>query len=479
MRKQILLYINGQSYKIADKSVFMMLADFLRLKLRLTGTKIVCAEGDCGACTVLCYRSKGAKTDNFWPINACIVPIFKLDGCHLLTVEGLNQKNGLSAVQQAIVDHHGSQCGYCTPGFVMAMTALFQEKKTITQQKVKNALTGNLCRCTGYQPLIEAALAVDQGTLVPLDRHFLIKESVTELMNSQKHPVHITNDQWEFFAPTQLKEALSYKQTCPDACVMAGATDLGVMINKGKKSIGRLLSLHLIDELYDITEIDGQVRVGALVTLAQLRHFAKTALPKLASFLNLFASPQIKNMATLIGNVTNGSPIGDMLPFLMVADGQIHIKSLSDAKKVPMEKFYLGYKKLALDACELVTHISFTLPPINHILSLNKISQRKDLDISTINSAFLFDIGQQLTINKARIAFGGVAPMVVRLFKAEKFLAKKTLSEPLVETALTIIQQEISPQNDLRGGAAYRRVLAENLFRSYCKEIMAHDHRQA
>lgn len=467
------LDINGQRHEIDGEHAFMMLADYLRYVRDLTGTKIVCAEGDCGACTVLCARPHQSQ---FFPINSCIAMMAQLSGCHILTVESLKHEGTLSLVQQAIVDHHGSQCGYCTPGFVMAITAIFEKPcGQLTPQKVKNCLTGNLCRCTGYQPLIEAACSVDPRVITPLSKRFLSSQSKPELGNETKSAILITDGDREFYAPTTLVEACLWRKSHNDAQVLSGATDVGVLLNKGKLARPRFLSLHLIDELNGIDETGDRVVVAARVTLGELRNYLKSLLPEFAQFLNLFASPQIKNMATLVGNVANGSPIADTIPFLMVTDGEVHVFGENGPRTISISDLYVGYKSLALHPDELITHISFAKPTKSQRLRLEKVSQRRDLDISTVNLALLFDFDEQNIARMVRIAVGGVFSSVVRLKKAEALLVNQRLSAALIDDAAAAIESEIVPIDDVRGSKDYRRMLVNGLFRRFCHGVLAHD----
>lgn len=476
VRDYVVLFINGQRHDIRGADAFMMLADFLRYQMKLTGTKIVCAEGDCGACTVLCYRHSESAQSVFLPQNACIITVAQLDGCHILTVEALTENGSLSAIQQAIVAAHGSQCGFCTPGFVMAMSAIFQTPhKPLCEQKVKNCLTGNLCRCTGYQSLIDAALAVPHS-IKPLFERFSTAETDGALREAVAMPVHLVHDKYTMVAPLSLTDAHHWLKTLPAARVLAGATDFGVALNKGKAALCPMVSLHLIKELYDVIEENGRIMVGARVTLNSLRRFSKTLIPELASFLNIFGSPQIKNAATLVGNIANGSPIGDTLPFLMVCDGQVHVWGEQGERVMAMADVYRGYKTLALKPHEFISHASFAIPKKSHKLRLDKASQRKDLDISTVNSAFCFELDDvSSTVKEARIAFGGVQATVVRLKKTEVFLQGKVLSPHTIERASVILQKEVAPLSDLRGTSGYRRVLADGLFRRYCHQVKGNE----
>jgi xanthine dehydrogenase small subunit len=465
-RDFIVIFINGQRHNISKKSAFMMLADFLRYELKLVGTKIVCAEGDCGACTVLCCRS--GQEPKFVPINACIAQVSQLDGCHILTVEGLKQGSKLSEVQCSMVKNHASQCGFCTPGFVMAISGLLESSEDLTEQKVKNALTGNLCRCTGYQPIINSVLAMDSKKNT-LGERYLTKALDQELLEAVAAPIHIIDESQEFYAPLSIADAVRFKASRVNSRIIGGATDIGVWINKGKFINKPFLSLHLIKELYEIKKIDNRVMVGARASLASMREFLKDE-PEIKSFLNIFASPQIKNVATLVGNIANGSSIGDTIPFMMVADGLIHVAGEKE-RTIAMEDLYTGYKTLSLLPHEIITHASFELPKKSTHFKLYKTSQRKDLDISTINAAFWCELKDQKL--NAKLSLGGVSSSVVRLKKTEEFLWGKAPSAQIFEQAISVMQSEITPLSDLRGSSEYRRLLCQNLLRDFFAQMDA------
>lgn len=471
-RHAAILYINGERHEVCGTPAFMMLADYLRYECGLVGTKIVCAEGDCGACTVLHASVLNPRTKVFEAINSCITSVAQLDGAHIVTVEGLSSEAGLSPVQNAVASCHGSQCGYCTPGFVMAITACLQKpRENLNAQQVKNHLTGNLCRCTGYAPLIEAALAVDQKSLPRLEDKHRTPQQIKEVKSKVKTSLHISDDTRQFFAPTTLKDALAILKKYPKARIIAAATDLGVQINKGKAEPEIFLSLHLIPELYQIKKSKNRLQFGARVNLTEVREACEESVPEFATFINIFASPQIKNIGSLVGNVANGSPIGDTLPFLMVAEAVVHIAGPNKERTIDFTDLYVGYRQLALKPGELMTAISFKVPKVEENLRLFKVSQRRDLDISTVNSAFLLHFNNKAEIKSARICYGGVGATVLRFEKAEDFLVGKTLSEETITATIDLIQQEIAPLSDVRGTAGYRRALVDGLFRRYCAEL--------
>lgn len=465
----------------------MMLADYLRYQRGLTGTKIVCAEGDCGACSVLRFfpgvgpgvgTKKAGRSSRYLPINSCITPCAQLDGSSLITVEGIGTPENLHPVQEAMLKCHGSQCGFCTPGFVVALAGLVEKKKDqkkakkegISFEDAKNATTGNLCRCTGYQQILESARQVKPSACESLRERYLPAGQEKELREALKKPLHIKGEGFEFYAPLTLKQAVAYLAKEKNAVLLSAATDLGVAKNKGKAELAKLLSLHLIPGLYECGTSKQEAYVGARVSLAEVRKKLLKAAPEFARFLDLFASPQIKNIATLIGNLANASPIADTPPFLLLSDAVVETISKKGKRKIPLRDFYLGYRKTALRSGELIVGVRFGLPSARDRWALYKSSERRDLDISTVNAGFLVRQGKGGGIEKARLALGGVAATPLRLLKTEALLEGEVPSLGLLERALDSVQKEIEPLSDLRGSAAFRRLLAENFVRKFFRE---------
>ncbi len=468
-----------------------MLADYLRRRKSMPGTKVVCAEGDCGACTVLKappFESASGKKRSYLPVNSCIIPVASLDGASLVTIDGLADRSAPHPVQESMVKCHGSQCGFCTPGFVMALAGLVEKRiesgeiqKSIEAREAKNALTANLCRCTGYQPIIDAACSIPLNRCKSVRERHESKGTGSALGAAVKTSLLLKADEFEFFAPKTLDEAGRYLKKNADAKLMSGATDLGVLHNKRKQLLSKVLSLHLIPELYRIKKSGrAKVHVGARVTLSVVRDFVKAGLiPELAGFLDLFASPQIKNQATLVGNLANASPIGDTPPFLLVAGTVVHtfngrVTGARRRRKIPIEEFFLGYRKTALVPGEFITAVEFEVPAAGEILSLRKVSQRKDLDISTVNAAFRLQWdSKKQRIKKIRVAYGGVAATPVRLSKLER-LMEGAMPAHLDSGALVeALHAEITPLSDVRSSSAFRRVAAENLLLSFLKGLSA------
>ena len=562
MRDFVLIYLNGVRREIRGREALMMLADWLRKEAGLTGTKIVCAEGDCGSCTVLrafadlaahahidvgvpggvkVGANDGANVGanvgvdhatrsaplEFEAMNSCIVTVAQMDGSHIVTVEGMQCGDELSPAQVAMKQCHASQCGYCTPGFVMAISAMLEKHgdangarvnvasdsggcanvashggavaaQHIDAKMAANYLTGNLCRCTGYAPIVEAALTVRATEKHSVAGRYSNPAAITDALNTATKSLLIEHDGMKLFAPVSLREAVTFAAQNPGFKVLAAATDMGVQTNKGKPLPRVMLSLHLVNELYQAKQSRSGIVVGARVTLAQLRRLCETTAPELASFLNLFGSPQIKNVATLVGNIANASPIGDTLPFLLIADAVVHVASRPCGKgpihkrKIEFTDLYVGYKKLALTPGEIITHVSFNATDSKELLRLYKVSQRKDMDISAISGAFSFTLAgrpkhsnssndlQSLAARKtkspprvvsARIAYGGVAATPIRMPEIEAALVGDFTMEK-AQAVAHMIARSITPLSDVRGSAAYRRVTAAKLFMRYASEVL-------
>lgn len=476
MRNSVVFYLNGQRHEVMGPAVFQTVAEYLRYSRGLTGTKVVCAEGDCGACSIL--RSKaylGSKNSQFEAVNSCIVMIGQLDGCHIVTVEGLAQNQELSCAQKAMMNCHGSQCGYCTPGFVVTLEWMLERHPAGDEKTVKNHLTGNLCRCTGYQPIIDAGLEAfhlqQQKSRVSLKDRYLTASSLKELRKLSQTSIWIESGHQTFFAPASLKDLKKYRKQYPESVILGAGTDLGVQINKGKRSWTDVVSLQLLPEMQNLEFKKNILRVGAQVTLSQLRKSFKKY-KSLESILDLFASPQIKNMATLVGNIANASPIADTPPFLLALNAHIEVLSTNSTKLkvIPLSEFYLGYRKTKLQKGDVIVGVQLELPQAQDGLQFYKSSQRKDLDISCVNAALWVRKNKKGIWENVRLAYGGIAATPVRLKKIEALLegqSSETLNWDMISENL---QKEIKPLSDLRGTAGYRRMLAQNILRK-----MIHD----
>ncbi len=382
MRDHLLIYVNGQRRQVFGRDVFLSLSDYLRLRLGLMGTKIVCSEGDCGSCTVLVGRPNGDCL-NYRPVDSCIQRMFQLDGTHVVTVEGLSGDGAdceLSPTQQAMVECHGSQCGFCTPGFVVAMTGLLEENATPNEDDWRTGLTGNLCRCTGYVPILEAGRSVDAGSVTRLDQQYDHKVILGDWANATREPIEILVFDGartrQFYGPTTLHAALEILGIHPAAKVVAGATDVGVQLNKGVIDPDILLDLNRIPELTGIevesTAEGDTIVAGARATWTEIAELTRDALPEFHRIVSIFGAPQIRHVGTIGGNIINASPIADSLPLLMVAEAELELAGHSGTRTVSILDFYQGYKKFDLRSGELLSRIRIPLPALRCFIAIGK-----------------------------------------------------------------------------------------------------------
>lgn len=495
MRSYTLLFVNGRRHLVRGADAFLTLSDFLRKTLKLCGTKIVCSEGDCGSCSVLCGRiGNEGEPIEYLPIDSCIRFVFQLDGCHVITIEGLaetsvdstTEDSALTGVQKAMVDCHGSQCGFCTPGFVMAMTGILEQSDRPTVDDWRHGLSGNLCRCTGYSPIISAGCqAAESDSIAMNDRypHAVMADAMTETLKEtfQDPESGASEDgiliEWEpddgekqtIACPTTIHSATQFLDENRNAKVIAGGTDLGVQFNKGVCRPQQWLDLNQVTELSEVRLEDGCIVASALATWTDVGNFAKLQCPQFYEIVSIFGSPQIRNVGTLAGNIINASPIADSTPFLMVCDAELTLQSVSGSRTVSINEFYHGYKQFDLHPGELLTQIRIPLPSPDQHLRLYKVSRRRDMDISTFTAAIemTFD-GDSIT--DAKIAYGAVGPIVIRLKKTEEFLQGRPFDLDSMKQAGKIAVDEITPISDVRGSEDFRLRLARNVLSKYFHE---------
>jgi len=479
MRDHILLFVNGRRHEVRGAAVFQPLSGYLRSSLGLTGTKVVCSEGDCGSCTVLLGRARNGTLE-YRSICSCVQFVFQADGCHVVTVEGLGSNGNLDPVQEAMVQHHGTQCGYCTPGIVMSIHALLESNPILTEERLRKGLVGNLCRCTGYDPIVRAGMRVETGRTKSMNELFNSAEMVAELAMAAHEPVAVVAAGKTLYKPVTMAEAVAFKATHPECVIVSGGTDLGVQVNKGVREIGTVLSTAVLSELRELRVGEEDISAGANMTIAELEAAATDALPEYAAMMARFGSPQIKNAATLGGNIANASPIGDTMPALLVLNARVELWGTKRVRQVNINEFYTGYKRTVAASDELISRVIIPRPGRGEVLRLFKVSKRNDLDISTFSAAVWLkirveSIGDSIgrSIEDARIAYGGVAATVVRLPKTEAHLKKSTVSAEAFESAGEVALSEISPISDVRGSAEYRNLLAANILRKLYYELDA------
>lgn len=468
MRDIIRFFLNGNEQTVTGEHAFWPLTDFLRVRQGLTGTKVVCAEGDCGACTALLGRPV-ANDLRYDPVDACLLFLYQVDGCHVVTVEGMSQGDLLHPVQQALVDHHGSQCGFCTPGFVMALAGWAEAGGSSDAAATRVALTGNLCRCTGYLPILEAASALARAPFPSMAERFPDPCLVETLRPLAREAIHVQAGTRQYCAPASIAEAVAFLSRHPNAVVVSGGTELGVLRNKKGIDPPVLLSLSRVPGLDGIDELDDCIIIGANVTWTQVGQALGGRLPEFHRIIERFGSPQIRNVATLVGNVAHGSPIADALGFLMVMDAELTLAGPDGVRRRPLNGFYTGYKKKDLKPAELITHVSVPLPGSQERVRLYKVSRRRDLDIASFGAGIRVSTEAGL-VQKAAIAFTGVGPTVVRLPRAESFLTGRPFAEATFRQAGKIARSEIEPLSDVRGSREFRLQLAENVLAKFYME---------
>ncbi len=336
MWDHVIFYLNGKRVTVGGDDVFLPLVEFLRDRKGLRGTKVGCAEGDCGACTVLVGVPEGG-TIRYRPATSCIRPLHQLDGTHVVTIEGLTPPDGTSPVQQAMIDHHGSQCGFCTPGFVVAIEGVLESGTRVDDAALRTGLAGNLCRCTGYLPILDAAMAADAGPSRRLSSLYPPGAMYNELAARAAEPILIETGRRTFFRPTRVEDAVAFKARHPGAVIVSGGTELGVQRNKQGREPSILLSLTGLDELARIDRVGDVLSVGAGATWAQLEAFSRDTLPEIHAMTRRFGSPQIRNVATLAGNIAHGSPVADSLCLLLVLGAELELMSVRGTRRVPIE----------------------------------------------------------------------------------------------------------------------------------------------
>ena len=440
---EVAFLLNGTPV-LAQEAPTRTLLDYLRDIKGLKGTKEGCNEGDCGACTVMVTDEAGSRA-----LNACILFLPQVQGKAVRTVEGLSGPQGENhPVQDAMVAHHGSQCGFCTPGFVMSMAVGHLNGATDHD----DVLAGNLCRCTGYAPIIRAAQAVE-AVAVPewMKRPF-------NLAQIPAGPGHSTT----------VDELAGWYVANPEATLIAGATDIGLWVTKQLRGLGPVAFLNEIKELRGISRVQDSLRIGAAVTIADLLTAVKPLHPSFAELLRRFASLQVRNAATIGGNIANGSPIGDGPPALIALGATLHLRRGDVRREMPLEAYFLDYRKQDRQPGEFVEAV--TIPAVAPALRCYKVSKRFDQDISAVCGCFNLTV-RDGRVTAARIAFGGMAGIPKRAATVEAALVGQEWSLATVNRATADFSNDFQPLSDTRASADYRLVIAQNLLTRYFHDL--------
>jgi len=481
--RSIRFLLDGEIRTVQDVAPTRTVLQYLREDLGRTGTKEGCAEGDCGACTVVLAELVGRKV-RYRAVNSCIQFLPTLDGTALITVESLGRARGaLHPVQQALADGHGSQCGFCTPGFVMSLFALYKTDPAPDRAAVNDALAGNLCRCTGYRPIVDAASTMyTLGHAVPASEQGWMegpagsKSAAAKAAESRlakqlsalrrRKGLALPHADGTFYAPRSSAELAALRVGLPDARLLAGGTDVGLWVTKQHRRLGDVIYVGNVSDLAMIEESDDAIVVGAAVTLTDAAAALVGRFPELDELWRRFASPPIRNAGTLAGNIANGSPIGDSMPPLVALGARVVLRRGDARRELALEDLYVTYQKTALEPGEFVERVVVPARRPGLAFAAYKISKRFDQDISAVCAAFALELDGR-RVRSARVAFGGMAATPRRAAACEQALSSREWSAETCEAGVAALAQDYSPISDMRASAQYRLKVAQNLLRKF------------
>ena len=472
MRKTLRFLHRGEIRAFDGIDPNLTVLRFLREVDGLTGTKEGCAEGDCGACTIVLGELVGGRV-RYRAANSCILFMPMLDGRELITVEDLRSAEGdLHPLQQSMVDLHGSQCGFCTPGFVMSLFAAYHSKTEMDRRALADSLAGNLCRCTGYRPILDAGVAALADRRP--DQFKTAAASTTEKLKQIEpdETLALVGSGRRYFAPVNSDELAALLGAHPDACLVAGATDVGLWVTKQHRSLDTLIYTGSVRDMQTISDTDESIELGAAVTYTDAHEVLARAFPDMGELLRRLGGVQVRNAGTIGGNIANASPIGDTPPPLLALGASLTLRRGDTRRQLPIDDFFLGYRKTALRPGEFLERMRIPKLGPGEDLRVYKIAKRFDQDISALCAAFwLRRKGQKVA--DVRLAFGGMAAVPKRAYATEGLLRGRPWSKPLIDRAIGALDQDFAPITDFRASDRYRQTVARNLLRKFHTETSA------
>jgi xanthine dehydrogenase small subunit len=455
--------LNGKPCSEESAPPSMTVLDWLRTRARLTGTKEGCAEGDCGACTIVLGREVDGSLQ-YRAMNSCLMMLPQLDQRAVFTVEGLAAADGaLHPVQQAMVDTDATQCGFCTPGFVMAMFAFHHGGEAADSAIMHEALAGNLCRCTGYRSIVEACRRIAQG---PADRFVADAPALAEKLSKLPPCTDYRYGTQAFLMPRSLAALFAAMEQQPNAILLGGGTDLGLRVSKDREALPAVIALEAVEELRHVTISDDAIEIGGAVTYTESLPHLDRHFPSFGALVRRIGSRQIRNLGTIAGNLATASPIGDSIPCLIALDASVQLISRAGERVLPVELFITGYRKTALAAGEVIAAIRIPFLAPGHKFSVYKLSKRFDQDISTVIAAFRLE-RRSGKAGELRAAYGGMAARAMRAVTLETAVKGRPWEPAWLPDVETLLARDFTPIGDHRGGAAYRLRAAAGLLRRF------------
>ena len=455
-------------FKIDNPDSNETLLNYIRSKLKKTGTKEGCAEGGCGACTVVLGELKNNQI-NYKAVNSCITFLPTLQGKQLIIVEDLASTEGsLHPVQQAMVNYHGSQCGFCTPGFIMSLFSMYKKNSRFNDSQITDSISGNLCRCTGYQPIIKAAKSLKNKKKI--DQFSKNKKKTINLLKKiNNKSIVIYYKEKKYFAPRYVTELKKILKKNIDVNFLSGGTDLSLIVTKERKDINSIIYMNSIKELNYIKNNKKYIEIGASTPLIELESYISKYYPDFTKILKRYGSVQIRNVATVAGNIATASPIGDCLPLLLSLNAKVVLQDIKKTKILLLDDFFISYRKTRLKKGQFIHSIRIPLQKDN-IFKAYKISKRFDDDISSVCGAFNLEIKKN-KIKNVRISYGGMAAIPKRAIYCERILLNSPFTDEIIYKAKKALEKDFSPISDMRASKIYRMEVAKNLFEKFFIEM--------